>query len=95
MTLGRHARGYLVIGGVQWLVDWGVMVLFSHWGMVIELANILGRVAGGGTYAVVCARTRSTECSRGGRRDEHDAESGQACLPFRRFRADRKRSDEI
>jgi putative flippase GtrA len=46
MTLGRHARGYLVIGGVQWLVDWGVMVLFSHWGMVIELANVLGRVAG-------------------------------------------------
>jgi hypothetical protein len=42
-------------------------------------------VAGGGTYAVVCARTRSTECSRDGRRDEHDAESGQACLPFRRF----------
>ena len=46
MTLGRHARGYLVIGGVQWLVDCGVMVLLSHWGMVVELANILGRVAG-------------------------------------------------
>jgi putative flippase GtrA len=46
MTLGRHARGYLIIGGVQWLVDWGVMVLLSHWGMVVELANILGRVAG-------------------------------------------------
>ena len=46
MTLGRHARGYLLIGGVQWLVDWAVMVLLSHWGMVIELANVLGRVAG-------------------------------------------------
>jgi putative flippase GtrA len=35
-----------LIGGVQWLVDWAVMVLLSHWGMMIELANILGRVAG-------------------------------------------------
>ena len=26
MTLGRHARHYLLIGGVQWLVDWGVLV---------------------------------------------------------------------
>jgi putative flippase GtrA len=46
MTLGRHARGYLIIGIVQWLVDWGVLVLFSHWGMAIEPANVLGRVAG-------------------------------------------------
>lgn len=46
MTLGRHARHYLLIGGVQWLVDWAVMVLLSHWGMLIELANVLGRVAG-------------------------------------------------
>ena len=46
MTLGRHARHYTLIGGVQWLVDWGVMVLLSHWGMAIEPANIAGRVAG-------------------------------------------------
>ena len=46
MTLGRHARHYLLIGGLQWLVDWGVMVLLSNWGMAVELANILGRVAG-------------------------------------------------
>jgi len=46
MTLGRHARHYLLIGGVQWLVDWAVLVLLSHWGMLIELANVLGRVAG-------------------------------------------------
>ena len=46
MTLGRHARHYLIIGIVQWLVDWGVMVLLSHWGMAIEMANITGRVAG-------------------------------------------------
>ena len=46
MILGRHARHYLIIGGVQWLVDWGVMVLLSHYGMVVELANVTGRVAG-------------------------------------------------
>jgi putative flippase GtrA len=46
MTLGRHARHYLLIGGLQWLVDWGVMVLLSNWGMAVEMANILGRVAG-------------------------------------------------
>ncbi len=46
MTLGRHARGYLIIGIVQWLVDWGVLVALSGWGMPIKPANVLGRVAG-------------------------------------------------
>ena len=46
MTLGRHARHYLLIGGVQWLVDWGVLVGLSHWGMAIEPANVAGRIAG-------------------------------------------------
>lgn len=46
MSLGRHARHYLLIGLVQWLVDWGVMVLLSHWGMPVEPANIIGRIAG-------------------------------------------------
>ena len=46
MTLGKHARGYLIVGLVQWLVDWGVLVLLSHWGMAIEPANVLGRIAG-------------------------------------------------
>ena len=45
MTLGRHARHYLLIGGIQWLVDWGVMVLLSNF-MAIEPANVAGRVAG-------------------------------------------------
>lgn len=45
MSLGRHARHYLLVGGVQWLVDWGVMVLLSHW-MAVEPANVAGRVAG-------------------------------------------------
>lgn len=46
MSLGRHARHYLLIGGIQWLVDWGVMVLLSHLGLAVEPANVLGRVAG-------------------------------------------------
>jgi putative flippase GtrA len=46
MTLGRHARGYLIVGIVQWVVDWGVMVALSGWGMKVEPANVLGRVAG-------------------------------------------------
>ena len=46
MTLGRHARHYLLIGGVQWLVDWGVLVLLTRYGMQVEAANVLGRVAG-------------------------------------------------
>lgn len=46
VSLGRHARHYLVIGGIQWLVDWGVMVGLSHLGMAVELANIAGRISG-------------------------------------------------
>lgn len=46
MTLARHASHYALIGGVQWLVDWGVMVGLSHLGMLIEPANIVGRIAG-------------------------------------------------
>ena len=46
MSLTRQTRHYLLIGGVQWLVDWGVMVALSHWALPIEPANILGRVSG-------------------------------------------------
>ena len=46
MSLGRHARHYLLIGGFQWLIDWGVMVLLSHYGMRVETANVAGRVTG-------------------------------------------------
>ncbi len=46
MSLGRHARHYLLIGGVQWLLDWGVLVLLTHLGMAVVPANILGRIAG-------------------------------------------------
>lgn len=46
MSLGRQGRDYLVVGGVQWLLDWGVMVALSHLGLAIEPANIAGRVSG-------------------------------------------------
>lgn len=46
LSLGRQGRHYLAIGVVQWLVDWGVMVLLSHLGLVVELANIAGRISG-------------------------------------------------
>jgi len=46
MSLRRQSRHYLIIGGIQWLVDWGVMVGLSHMGMAIEPANIAGRISG-------------------------------------------------
>ncbi len=46
MSLRRQGRHFLLIGGVQWLLDWGVMVLLSHLGMTIEAANICGRISG-------------------------------------------------
>ena len=46
MSLGRQGSRYLVIGGIQWLLDWGVMVLLSHLGLRIGMANITGRVCG-------------------------------------------------
>lgn len=46
MSLKRHASHYLLIGGIQWLVDWGVMVLLSHWGLRVATANISGRISG-------------------------------------------------
>ena len=46
MSLQRQSRHYLLIGGVQWLLDWGVMVLLSHLGLTIEAANICGRISG-------------------------------------------------
>lgn len=46
MSLSRQGRHYLLIGAVQWLVDWGVMVALSHLGLWVEAANIAGRVTG-------------------------------------------------
>lgn len=46
MTLLRQGPRYLVVGGIQWLLDWGVMVLLSHLGLRIGVANIMGRITG-------------------------------------------------
>jgi putative flippase GtrA len=46
MSLTRQGRHYLAIGILQWLVDWGVMVLLSHSGLAVEVANVAGRVSG-------------------------------------------------
>lgn len=46
MSLPRQGGHYLAIGGVQWLLDWGVMVGLSAAGLPVEAANIAGRVCG-------------------------------------------------
>ena len=46
MSLSRQGRHYLLIGGVQWLLDWAVMVGLSHLGLAVEPANIAGRISG-------------------------------------------------
>lgn len=46
MSLQRQGGHYLLIGGLQWLVDWGVMVLLSHLGLAVEGANVCGRISG-------------------------------------------------
>ena len=46
LSLGRQGSSYLAIGGIQWLLDWGVMVLLSHLGLRIGLANVGGRICG-------------------------------------------------
>jgi putative flippase GtrA len=42
MSLLRQGRYYLVIGLLQYVVDWGVMVALSHFGLSVEIANVLG-----------------------------------------------------
>ncbi len=46
MTLRRHASYYAVIGIVQWLVEYGLMLALSEWVMPVEPANVIGRLAG-------------------------------------------------
>ncbi|WP_159016653.1 GtrA family protein [Cognatiluteimonas profundi] len=46
MTLTRHAKHYTLIGGVQWIVDWGVLVGLTHLGMGVVPGNVAGRIAG-------------------------------------------------
>ncbi len=46
MSVLRQGRYYLLIGVLQWLLDWGVMVGLSHAGMLVEPANVAGRISG-------------------------------------------------
>lgn len=46
MSLTRQGRHYLMIGGLQWLVDWGVVVALSHFGLGIAPSNVIGRICG-------------------------------------------------
>lgn len=46
MSLTRQSRNYLTIGVLQWLLDWGMVVVLSHGGLSIEVANVLGRITG-------------------------------------------------
>ncbi len=46
MSVLRQGRHYLLIGILQWFLDWGVMVGLSHAGMPIEPANVIGRISG-------------------------------------------------
>lgn len=46
MTLARQGRLFLLMGFLQWILDWLVTVGLSRAGMPLEIANICGRVAG-------------------------------------------------
>ncbi|ATD66108.1 MULTISPECIES: GtrA family protein [Luteimonas] len=46
MSLTRQGRDYLVIGLLQWLVDWGMVVGLTHMGLPVAPANVLGRITG-------------------------------------------------
>jgi putative flippase GtrA len=46
MSLLRQGRWFAAVGGVQWLVDWGVMFFLSHAGVPVAVANVAGRVSG-------------------------------------------------
>lgn len=46
MSLLRQGSHYIAIGLLQYVVDWGVMVTLSHFGLPVEMANVAGRVSG-------------------------------------------------
>jgi len=45
-TLARQSGRYIAIGTVQLLVDWAVFVALSAGGVLVEPANIVGRISG-------------------------------------------------
>ncbi len=73
MSLARQGRFYLIIGVVQWLLDWSAMVLISHLGAQVEVANLCGRTSsallgfwlnGKITFSTEGARTGRTQLQR-------------------------------
>jgi putative flippase GtrA len=44
--LARQGVGFSVVGGLQLLLDWGVMMALSASGVPLPVANVAGRVAG-------------------------------------------------
>lgn len=46
MPLSRQIVAYLVIGGLQWLLDCALVIVLSHALLPVACANIAGRVAG-------------------------------------------------
>lgn len=44
--LRRQGRDYLVVGALQWLLDWGVFVALTHLGVPVAPANVTGRITG-------------------------------------------------
>ena len=46
MSLGRQGLGFLVVGGLQLVLDWAVFVGATGLGLPVELGNVLGRVGG-------------------------------------------------
>jgi len=45
-SLARQSGRYIAIGAVQLLVDWAVFVALSASGVLVEPANIVGRISG-------------------------------------------------
>lgn len=46
MSLLRQSRHFVLVGIAQWLLDWGVLVLLSRFGVPIVAANIAARLSG-------------------------------------------------
>jgi putative flippase GtrA len=46
MSLLRQGRWFALVGLLQWLADWSVMVALSHAGLPLAGANVAGRAGG-------------------------------------------------
>lgn len=46
MLILRQGFAFVLVGGLQLLLDWALMVALSALGMPVSAANLLGRIAG-------------------------------------------------